>query len=272
LLDSLLQEKVKMYNSPPGFLGPTCPPLWSNGPDHQSIYSFPNRGAAAGPKTVTQSPVTTGTSIFAIKFDGGIVMAADTLGSYGSLARFPELKRILKVNEQTVVAAGGDIADFQFLEEIIKQKQIDEDMRDDGFSLKPKALHCWLTRVLYNRRSKFDPLWNTFIVGGLQDGEPFLGYVNLQGTAFTENMIATGLGCDLALPVMRAAKEKKGGELTEQEAKSVIQQCVRLGYLRDCRAWPKYHLATITKEGTKVEGPLMIDSDWQYAASIQGYE
>ena len=31
-----------------------------------------------------------------------------------------------------------------------------------------QALHSWLTRVLYNRRSKFDPLWNTFVVAGLQ--------------------------------------------------------------------------------------------------------
>ena len=33
-----------------------------------------------------------------------------------------------------------------------RQKQIDEDCRDDGFTMKPKALHSWLTRVLYNRR------------------------------------------------------------------------------------------------------------------------
>ena len=31
-----------------------------------------------------------------------------------------------------------------------------------------QALHCWLTRVLYNRRSKFDPLWNVIIVAGMQ--------------------------------------------------------------------------------------------------------
>ena len=96
-------------------------------------------------------------------------------------------------------------------------------------------MHSWLTRVLYNRRSKFDPLWNIFLVGGMQDDEPFLGYVNLQGTAFTETIIATGLGGEMAQPVMRAAMEKKGGLLSLEEAKEVILRCVRLGYLRDCR-------------------------------------
>ena len=124
-----------------------------------------------------------------MKYDGGVVIAADTLGSYGSLARFTEIERVIKVNETTMVGAGGDFADFQFLSDIIKQKQIDEECADDGFNMKPKALHCWLTRVLYNRRSKFDPLWNVILVAGMQDGEPYLGFVNLQGTAFTGKIL-----------------------------------------------------------------------------------
>jgi len=39
--------------------------------------------------------------------------------------------------------------------------------------LKPKALHAWCTRVLYNRRSKFDPLWNRLVIGGIEDGKPY---------------------------------------------------------------------------------------------------
>jgi len=250
-----------------------CPPLWANGPDVQGYHSFPNKSLAApGPTRHTQSPITTGSSVFAMKYDGGVIVAADTLGSYGSLARFTELDRIMKVNDSTVVAAGGDYADYQFLTEIIEQKQIDEDCKDDGFNLKPKALFCWLTRVMYNRRSRFDPLWNIFLVCGMQDKEPFLGYVNLQGTAFEETVMATGMGTDLALPVMRAAMEKKGGLLSYDEARSTIQQCVRLAYLRDCRSWPKYQLATIDAAGSRVEGPLMIDSDWEFARGVKGYE
>ena len=74
-----------------------------------------------------------------MKYDGGVVIAADTLGSYGSLARFTEIQRVIKVNETTIVGAGGDFADFQFLSDIIKQKQIDEECADDGFNLKPKV-------------------------------------------------------------------------------------------------------------------------------------
>ena len=50
--------------------------------------------------------------------------------------------------------------------------RIDEDCYDDGFHLSPLAIYSWLTRVMYNRRSKFDPLWNTVVVGGLEKGEP----------------------------------------------------------------------------------------------------
>merc|ERR1712098_1010467 len=162
-------------------------------------------------------------------------LAADTLGSYGSLARFTEVDRLIKVNSKTVVGAGGDVADFQFLEQVIKQKQIDEDCKDDGFELKPAALHCWLTRVMYNRRSKFDPLWNVLLVAGMQDEEPFLGFVNLQGTAFTDTGMATGIGPDLCPPVMRKAMEEKGGLLSQAEAKATLAKALtrRAPRLRD---------------------------------------
>lgn len=48
------------------------------------------------------------------------------------------------------------------------------------------------------RRSKFDPLWTTFVVGGIQDGKPFLGYVDKLGTAYEDDTVATGYGNYLA--------------------------------------------------------------------------
>lgn len=48
--------------------------------------------------------------------------ATISLGSYGSLARFRSLSRLMKVNENTVIGASGDIADFQYIQETLKQK------------------------------------------------------------------------------------------------------------------------------------------------------
>ena len=60
----------------------------------------------------------TGTSVLGITFDGGVMLAADTLGSYGSLARFRSISRVRKVTDACAVAVSGDYADFQFMERL----------------------------------------------------------------------------------------------------------------------------------------------------------
>ena len=50
--------------------------------------------------------------------------------------------------------------------------RIDEECLDDGFSFTPRSIFSWTTRVLYNRRSQFNPLWNTIVVGGIENDQP----------------------------------------------------------------------------------------------------
>jgi 20S proteasome subunit beta 7 len=56
---------------------------------------------------------------------------------------------------------------------------LNDNMWDDGNSLGPKEIHSYLTRVMYNRRNKFDPLWNTLLLGGVKKGQKFLGMVSI---------------------------------------------------------------------------------------------
>ncbi len=62
-----------------------------------------------------RDPIVTGTSVLGIKFVGGVMICADTLGSYGSLARFRSLERIKKVGDFSVVGASGEFSDFQYI-------------------------------------------------------------------------------------------------------------------------------------------------------------
>lgn len=206
-----------------------------------------------------------------IAFDGGILIAADHLASYGSMARFRSVPRVIQVNNQTIAGCGGDYADFQYLQNTIEQKQIEEDCHSDGFTLSPKSLFSWLTRVQYNRRSKMDPFWCTWIVGGIQDGEPFLGTVDKLGTAYQERAIATGYGAYIATPLMRELTENKD-KITEEEARDIITKCLTVLYCRDARSFPKYHLAVVKKDGSKIEGPFELDADWSIAEFVKGYE
>lgn len=66
--------------------------------------------------------MTTGTSVVGVQFKDGVVIAADILASYGSLARYRNCERIMKVNDNIILGAGGDYADFQYIKNIIEQK------------------------------------------------------------------------------------------------------------------------------------------------------
>ena len=248
-------------------------PLWANGPTPGQIYNFP--GATKVPDSFgtqrTMNPSVTSTSVLGLKFKGGVMIAGDLLGSYGSLARYRNCPRLMKVNDQTVLGASGDYADYQFLTSIIQQRVIEEDCLDDGFSSNAPGLHSWLTRVLYNRRNQFNPLWNTYLVGGMFEDEPFLGYVDKIGVAYEADTIATGFGAYLALPILRDGVEKNK-KLDEKQALSLIDRCMRLLYCRDARSINKYQVAVVTSEGAEVQGPIDIKANWEIAHMVKGYE
>ncbi|KAK7481470.1 hypothetical protein BaRGS_00027321, partial [Batillaria attramentaria] len=248
-------------------------PLWSGGPTPGQIYNFPGTSSSSNNSAAqrTLNPTVTGTSVLGLKFKDGIVLCADMLGSYGSLARYRNCSRLLRVNEDTVLGASGDYADYQFLTSIIKQRVIDEECLDDGFGYTPPALHSWLTRVLYNRRSQFNPLWNTYIVGGVHGNnkdELFLGYVDKIGIAYEADTVATGFGAYIALPILRDAYEKNK-KMDEKQAMELMEKCMKLLFYRDARSLNKYEIAVVTKQGAEVRGPLTAQTNWDIAHMVR---
>lgn len=248
------------------------PSFWQNGPAPGALYNFPGQKSVVNHgKQHTLYPTTTGTSVLGLRFNGGVVLAADTLGSYGGLARYRNCSRIMKVNDTTVLGAGGDYADFQHVKGIIEQMVIDEECLNDGFNYTPKSLFSWLTRVMYNRRSRFNPLWNTFIVGGVENGEPFLGYVDKIGTAYEAPTLSSGYGAYIAQPLLREAMEKNP-DMSEADAIRTIDSCLKVLFYRDARSLNRYEIAVVTKDGARIEGPKVSDTNWDIAHLVRGYE
>ena len=64
------------------------------------------------------------------------------------------------------------MSDFQYIQSLLDSLLIEEETtQDDNHKLGPKEIHEYLSQVMYGRRSKFDPLWNSILVGGFKDGE-----------------------------------------------------------------------------------------------------
>lgn len=121
---------------------------------------------------------------------------------------------------------------------------------------------------MYNRRSKFDPFWNNFVVAGIQDGVPFLGTMDKLGTAYEDKAICTGYGAHLALPMVRDYMEKNPRP-SEQEAKELVAKAMEVLFYRDARSCTKYQVGVVTAEGVRIENDLQVKQNWDVADMVQ---
>lgn len=216
----------------------------------------------------TQRPIVTGTSVIAIKYKDGVVMAADTLGSYGSLARFTDNRRILSIHEKTLLGASGDFSDFQYLTDKLDEMEVNDFNMNDGCELTSPEVYHYLQTMLYHRRNKFDPLWNTMVVAGIapDTNKPFLGQVSMIGLGFQDEYIATGFGHHLGMPLLRKYWKQ---DMSKQEAMDLLQKCMRVCFYRDCRTLNKIQFANVDKQGTSIEEPTALDTKWDYEAFVK---
>lgn len=166
--------------------------------------------------------------------------------SYGSLAQIRDMKRLCKFGENTCIGASGDMSDWQEIQHMVDQimylldnLRTEEYTNDDEHTLHPHHIYEYLACVMYKRRSDNNPLWNSLVVGGFQDGQSFLGFVDLQGTTYQSPTIATGYGAYIAQPILRKAVEGHESTLTEEQAIKILDDCNRILFYRDARSLNK---------------------------------
>jgi len=218
--------------------------------------------AAAGPNQHTTRPMITGSSVIGLVYDGGVMLAADTLLSYGSLAKMQRVSRLKRIGTtSTIVGAGGEYSDFCKVCEILEQKALEEtttslmdSLYDEDTASKSvlPASSVWnyLRMLLYSRRNKMNPFWNDVLVAGFDTkGEPFLGSVDKIGTTVTDKFLTTGFASYLALPLLR---EKYRPDLNEGEARALLEDCMKVLFYRDGRASACIQLAKCSVADSEV--------------------
>ena len=75
-------------------------------------------------------------------------------GSYGSTKRYKTFERLKKVNSKTIIGAGGELSDFQYIMNTLEELTTEDFCLDDDIELTPREIFSYLNRVMYNRRTK----------------------------------------------------------------------------------------------------------------------
>lgn len=218
---------------------------------------------SGAPKTHTTRPITTGTSVLGIVFDGGVLLAADTLLSYGSMVKSFNTPRLYSIEDRILLGASGEYSDLQEIKMKVDALALEEKTQSmeslyTDRKLSAKSLWNYLRAVMYQKRSKMNPYWNDVVVAGWDEisGTPFLGVVDKLGTTLQENLVATGFGSYMAMPLMR---EKYRADLSEGEARALLEDCMKVLFYRDCRASSRIQLAKVTADGCIISDPYELD-------------
>jgi 20S proteasome subunit beta 7 len=67
---------------------------------------------------------------------------------------------------------------------------------------------------------------------------------------------------------MREYLEKHSNKINEAQARDIIDRCMKLLYYRDGRAYDKYSLAVVTKDGVRVDELIELKTNWSIATQI----
>lgn len=206
--------------------------------------------------------MTTGGSVIAIKYNGGVLMASDTLLSYGSLAKFPNIPRIKIIGKYSAVCATGDYADFQVVTKELDDMVYRHTLYNNVDELSPNEIFCYLHRNVYSKRSQFEPCLCSFVFIGSRNGETFLAGLDSVGTRWEDNCVATGYGAHIAIPLLRKALEAHPQGLTKENATAVLKSCLQVLFYRECRTINKFQIADASNGQVTISEPFEVPTSW----------
>lgn len=200
-------------------------------------------------------------NILAFKYKDGVIIATDNKGSYGYTAKYTTLTRTFKLTAHCLISYSGEYSDIQNLHKLLKYE-----LMKDTLTVKPRGIHSMVQRILYTCRSRLQPLNVFTVVGGMENGEPFVGAVNNIGNFYTTDVVSNGLGAYIATPYLRSLIENKS--VCREEAVKIMTDAMRLMCYRGCNVGDTYNVGIVESEMCEVREPVNVETDWEVARSI----
>lgn len=220
-------------------------------------------------KTHTTRPETIGSSIIAIKYDKGVLIAGDNRISRHGFKGFTNVSRITQINNNTFIGSSGEYSDFQEITRKLLEKS-DEDVLYDGENtfLGPKELSNFLSFTSYQLRNKMNPYMTTTMIGGIdENGVPSLYSVDQFGTKLENKYLVSGFGLYFAGPILENGVPADTSKLSRDKAVELIDKVFKVLFYRDASAGDRivYGILENTDNGPRFETvERKLNTNWEY--------
>ncbi|KAH7729420.1 PBS-1 protein [Aphelenchoides avenae] len=192
-----------------------------------------------------REPISTGTTLIAVEFDGGVVFGTDSRTSGGSYIASRATDKITPITSHMSVLRSGSAADTQTIADISKYYlEVYSLQEQEPLTIYRSAQI--LRKYLFNYR---DELSASMIIGGWDKQESGQIYaIPLGGYITRQHCTASGSGSTYVQGFLDS--QWKPG-MTLQQVQELVRTAVGLAAFRDGSSGGVIRLAVIDKDGTK---------------------
>ena len=185
----------------------------------------------------------TGATVVGIKCTDGVVVATDTLITWGTLTLSEKGIKAFKLTDSIVLASAGLTSDYQMLVNRLRA-QIKLYELNQKKTITVKALSKLLANTLYSIRQT--PLYVQTVVVGVDANGPQLYTLDMGGSLIPDDFTATGTGTSTAYGVLESSLKT---EVTVKEAEEIAIKAVKAGIARDIQSGGDIRIMTVTESG-----------------------
>ncbi len=185
----------------------------------------------------------TGATVVGIKCSDGVVVATDSLITWGTFVLTDKGVKAFKLTDTIVLASAGLTSDYQMLVNRLKA-QIKLYELNQKKEITVKALSKMLANTLYARRMA--PLYVQTVVVGVDADGPQLFTLDMGGSLIPDDFTATGSGVAPAYGVLEDGYKPT---LTLKEAEEMAINAVKAGIARDAQSGGEIRVMSVTDRG-----------------------
>ncbi len=185
----------------------------------------------------------TGATVVGIKCSDGVVVATDSLITWGTHILSEKGVKAFKLTDTIVLASAGLTSDYQMLVNRL-QAQIKLYELNQKKDITVKALSKMIANTLYSRRMA--PLYVQTVVVGVDANGPQLFTLDMGGSLMPDEFTAAGSGTATAYGVLEDGFKP---DLTVKEAEVIAINAVKAGIARDAQSGGDVRVMSVTESG-----------------------